>query len=182
MIAQQDRRELSKPVKLYEQFSRESNLKIVVNISDARVSNDPVDELITYSLGSCIGVAVYDPVKQVGGLLHYQLPNAGGDPKQVKNPLMYADTGLKYLIDKMLSLGVNKKQLKVKIAGGAQIMNDAKTFQIGKRNYAAVRQILWKNGIFIDAEDVGGKYARNLSLRIADGFVEVKSQGQTKQL
>ena len=50
----------------------------------------------------------------------------------------------------------------VKIAGGAQIMNDANTFQIGKRNYAAIRQFLWKNGMFIDAEDVGGKTARNL--------------------
>ncbi len=158
-------------------------MKIIVNISDARVSNDPNDELITYSLGSCIGVTLHDPATKIGGMLHYQLPSARMDPaKANKNPLMFADTGMKYLIDKMLALGANKKRLKVKIAGGAQVMNDADTFQIGKRNYAAIRQILWKNGMFIDAEDIGGKNARNLSLQIADGTVEVKSQGNTKQL
>jgi chemotaxis protein CheD len=157
-------------------------LKIIVDISDARVSKDPGDELVTYSLGSCIGVAVHDPVARIGGMLHYQLPSDRADSaKTDKNPLMFADTGMKYLIDKMMALGVNKRQLKVKIAGGAQ-MNDAKTFQIGKRNYAAIRQVLWKNGMFIDAEDVGGHNARNLSLQISDGTVQVKSQGNTKQL
>jgi chemotaxis protein CheD len=158
-------------------------LKIIVDISDARVSKDPNDELITYSLGSCIGVALYDPATKIGSMLHYQLPSGRMDPaKAAKNPMMFADTGMKYLVDKMLAMGVNKKRLKIKIAGGAQVMNDAKTFQIGKRNYAAIRQILWKNGMFIDAEDVGGKNARNLSLTLADGTVEVKSQGNRKQL
>jgi chemotaxis protein CheD len=158
-------------------------LKIIVNISDARVSKDPSDELVTYSLGSCIGVTLHDQVNSIGGMLHYQLPGDRADSaKTDRNPLMFADTGMKYLIEEMMALGVNKKRLKVKIAGGAQIMNDAKTFQIGKRNYAAIRQILWKNGMFIDAEDIGGHYARNLSLQISDGTVQVKSQGNTKQL
>ena len=158
-------------------------MKIIVNISDARVSKDPGDELVTYSLGSCIGVAVHDPASKIGGMLHYQLPSGRMDAdKANKNPLMFADTGMKFLIDKMLALGVNKKRLKIKIAGGAQVMNDAKTFQIGKRNYAAIRQILWKNGMFIDAEDIGGHNARNMSLQISDGTVQVKSQGNTKQL
>jgi chemotaxis protein CheD len=158
-------------------------VKIIVNISDARVSNDLNDELVTYSLGSCIGVALYDPITKSGGMLHYQLPNGQMDPDKARqNPMMFADTGMKFLIDKMTAMGVNRKQLKIKIAGGAQVMNDAKTFQIGKRNYAAIRQILWKNGMFIDAEDIGGHNARNLSLRIADGTVQVKSQGDTKQL
>ena len=158
-------------------------MKIIVNISDARVSSDPNDELVTYSLGSCIGVALYDQATRIGAMLHYQLPSARMDSaKADKNPLMFADTGMKYLVDKMLALGVNKKRLQVKIAGGAQVMNDAKTFQIGKRNHAAIRQILWKNGMFIDAEDVGGQNARNLSLQVADGIVQVKSQGETRQL
>lgn len=158
-------------------------MKIVVNISDSRVSNDTRDELITYSLGSCIGVAIHDPVTRIGGMLHYQLPSASMDAAKAKeNPMMFADTGMKYLIDKMLSMGANKKRLKIKIAGGAQVMNDTQTFQIGKRNHTAIRQILWKNGMFIDAEDVGGCNARNLSLQISDGTVQVKSQGNTKQL
>lgn len=158
-------------------------MKIIVNISDARVSKDLNDELVTYSLGSCIGVALHDPETKISGMLHYQLPSGRMDAaKAAKNPLMFADTGMKYLVDKMLAMGANKKRLKIKIAGGAQVMNDAKTFQIGKRNHAAIRQILWKNGMFIDAEDVGGRNARNLSLQVADGTVQVKSQGNTKQL
>ena len=158
-------------------------MKIVVSISDARVSNDPNDELVTYSLGSCIGVAIHDPITRIGGMLHYQLPSARMDSAKADlNPLMFADTGMKYLIEKMQALGANRKRLQIKIAGGAQVMNDAKTFQIGKRNHAAIRQILWKNGMFINAEDVGGHNARNLSLRIDDGTVQVKSQGNTKQL
>ena len=70
----------------------------------------------------------------------------------------------------------------VKIAGAAQMLNDAKMFHIGKRNHAAIRQYLWKNGMFIDSEDIGGKAARNLSLDISDGTVEVKSQGSSKKL
>ncbi len=158
-------------------------MKLIVDISDARVSADPSDELTTYSLGSCIGVALYDPTARVGGMLHYQLPSAKQDMTKAQNfPLMFADTGMEWLLNKMKSLGANSKRLKVKIAGGAQMMNDAKMFQIGKRNYAAIRQFLWKNGMFIDAEDVGGKFARNLMLNIADGTVKIRCQGETKKL
>ncbi len=80
-------------------------MKIIVNISDAGVSKNPGDELITYSLGSCIGVAVHDPVTKIGGMLHYQLPSGRMDTgKAAKNPMMFADTGMKYLIDKMQKL------------------------------------------------------------------------------
>lgn len=158
-------------------------MKIIVNISDARVSNDMGDEIITYSLGSCIGVSVYDPVAKIGGMLHYQLPSGRQDAaKAEKQPMMFADTGMKYLMNKLTAMGANRKRLSIKIAGGAQVMNDARTFQIGKRNHAAIRQILWKNGLFLDGEDVGGRNARNMSLRIADGTVTVKSQGQNKTL
>jgi len=158
-------------------------VKIIIDISDARVSNHNQDTLITYSLGSCIGVSLYDPNNKVGGMLHFQLPSAKIDKSgQYKNPLMYADTGMEALIKKMETMGAQKKRMNVKIAGGAQMMNDAKMFNIGKRNYAAIRQFLWKNGMFIDAEDCGGGAARTLSMDIADGEVVVKSKGQTKKL
>jgi chemotaxis protein CheD len=158
-------------------------VKIIVDISDADVSNDPNDTLVTYSLGSCIGVALYDPTVKAGGMLHYQLPTATMDAaKANKNPLMFADSGMNFLLQKISALGANTKRLQVKIAGGAQMMNDASMFNIGKRNYTAIRQILWKKGMFINSEDVGGGSARNLSLDINSGTVVVKSQGQTKEL
>jgi chemotaxis protein CheD len=158
-------------------------VKLIVDISDARCSKDPHDVLVTYALGSCIGVALYDPKTQVGGMLHYQLPSAKMDKDGVnKNPMMYGDTGMTHLLKAMESQGADRKRMKVKIAGGAQIMNDAKMFSIGKRNYAAIRQFLWKHGMFIDAEDVGGKSARTLYLSLEDGRVMIKQQGKNKEL
>ena len=158
-------------------------MKVIVDISDARYSNKCGDELITYSLGSCIGVAMHDPATKATGLLHYQLPNskthASGNSK---NPLMFADTGVAYLVDKLTSMGANPKRLKVKVAGGAQIMNDAKMFNIGKRNHSAIRQILWKKGIFIEAEEVGGNKARTMTVRVSDGAVVIKSEGKERML
>ena len=158
-------------------------MKLTVDISDARVSSDSCDELITYSLGSCIGVSLHDPTAQIGGMLHFQLPSGKKDPEKGRtHPLMFADTGMEWLLRKMKASGANQRRITVKLAGGAQMMNDSKMFQIGKRNYAAIRQILWKKGMFIDAEDVGGKFARSFSLNINDGQAKIRSQGVTKKL
>lgn len=158
-------------------------MNIVVNVSDARSSADPGDTITTYSLGSCIGVCVYDPVAKVGGMLHFQLPTATIDTdRAAKNPLMFADSGMDQLIGQVTRLGANKKRLKVKIAGGAQMLNDGGLFNIGRRNHASIRKILWQHGLFLEGEDVGGSSPRNLYLQVADGTVTSKSQGQSKTL
>lgn len=157
--------------------------RLTVNISDARISQEPADVLVTYSLGSCIGVCLYDPQAHIGGMLHYQLPDSKMDPQRAaQKPLMFADTGMKLLIDKMQSMGANKKRMQVKIAGGAAMDIGPKGFDIGKRNYLAIRKILWKNGMFIDAEDIGGSSPRNMYLNIETGAVTVRSTGLEKQL
>ncbi len=153
-------------------------MKLIVNIADGKISKNLEDELVTYSLGSCIGVAVYDRVAKIGGLLHFQLPTARQGVRQSQSPFMYADTGMKLLLEQMVALGGNVKRMQVKIAGGAAMLNDSKTFAIGKRNHAAIRQVLWKNGLFIEKEDVGGESPRNMQLKIEDGSVSIKTQGQ----
>ena len=158
-------------------------MTIVVNVSDAKVSADPQDVIATYSLGSCIGVALYDPVRKVGGMLHFQLPTSTLDADRARQlPTMFADTGMALLIQQMEALGAEKRRLKVKLAGAAQMLNDAAMFNIGKRNHAAIRKLLWQYGMFIDGEDVGGKSPRNLYLKVADGEVTIKTQGQTVAL
>ena len=155
----------------------------VVNISDAKTSSNPGDVLATYSLGSCIGLTLYDPINRVGGMLHYQLPSAAMDPARAKErPLMFADTGFEMLLNRLLSTGAVKKRLKVKIAGAAQILDDGGVFNIGRRNHAAIRKVLWQHGMLIDAEDVGGSVPRNLYLRIADGQVTVRSHTHERPL
>ena len=153
--------------------------KIVVQVSDAKVSNNPADTLITYSLGSCIGVCVYDIKAHVGGMLHFQLPEAKMHPERAEQvPFMFADTGMKLLINKLVSMGANKKLLKIKIAGGATMDTGPKGFDIGKRNHLGLRKILWKNGLFIDAEHIGGNEPRNMHMDIATGEVSIKHGGQ----
>ncbi|MBN1806368.1 MAG: chemotaxis protein CheD [Sedimentisphaerales bacterium] len=157
--------------------------KIIIGISDGKVSNNPEDILETYSLGSCIGVCLYDPTTTTGGMLHYQLPNSTMNPSRAKqNPLMFADTGMNYIIDKMLAMGINKKQTQVKIAGGASMDNGPDGFDIGKRNYLAIKKILWQHRMFIDAEDIGGSSPRNMYLDIADGTVKIKVEDSEKNL
>lgn len=157
--------------------------KITVGISDAKVSDNPQDILETYSLGSCIGVCLYDTTTNIGGMLHYQLPNSTMNPERAKeNPLMFADTGMMFLIDQMLAMGVKKKRLLVKIAGGASMDSGPNGFDIGKRNYLAIKKILWQHGMFIDAEDVGGNSARNMYMDIADGSVKIRVNGSKKDL
>ena len=160
-----------------------SKNRIIVNVSDGRVSNDPMDIMATYSLGSCIGVCLYDPVAHVGGMLHYQLPSSMMDMKRAEeNPMMFADTGMNILMRELMSLGANKKRMQVKIAGGAAMDNGPKGFDIGKRNYLAIKKILWQNSMFVDSEDIGGTAARNLYMNMASGAVTVRTNGLEKSL
>lgn len=156
---------------------------IMVQVSDARVSKDPSAVLVTYSLGSCIAVTLYDPASKIGGMIHYQLPCSSMDPERArKDPFMFADTGLELLIGKMVELGAVKKRLDVKIAGGAAMAAGPKGFDIGKRNFLALRKILWHHGIIMNGQDIGGDTPRNMYLDIETGSVLVKAQGQEKQI
>ncbi len=156
---------------------------ITVNISDMKVSKNPEDVLVTYSLGSCVGVALYDPLQKIGGLIHCMLPLSKIDPVKAKdNPCMFVDTGLPLLLQTLLNLGAEKKRIVAKVAGGAVLLNDNGTFRIGERNYIVVRKLLWKNNILISAEDVGGSIARTVYLHINDGKTIVRSAGNEYEL
>ena len=154
--------------------------QLTVSISDARVSADPSVVIATYSLGSCIGLTLYDPMTKVGGMLHFQLPTSTLDTDRARqNPLMFADTGFAHLLKEVTTSGGEKRRLKVRMAGAAQMLNDAKLFDIGRRNHAAMRKILWQHGMFIDAEHVGGSVPRTMYLAVADGSVTLKMAGET---
>jgi chemotaxis protein CheD len=150
-----------------------------VDISDARVSNDPQECLVTYALGSCMGVCLYDPAAPIGGMLHCLLPDSTRNPtKAEENPFVFADTGLTLLLEHLLSLGASKRRLQVKLAGGAaRVETTASEPAIGKQNYLAVRKALWKSGLFIHAEDVGGTTPRTMTLYVADGSVVIQARG-----
>ncbi len=151
----------------------------IVGISDCKISNDPEDVLVTYALGSCLGVSVYDPCVKVGGLLHFMLPDSSLDlNKACGNPAMFADTGIPLLFKSCYQLGAQKGRMIVKVAGGANILDDTNYFRIGQKNLTALRKIFWRNNVLIDGEDTGRNYNRTIRLYIADGRVLVKNSNQ----
>ena len=157
----------------------------IVSIADMKISSNSEDRLITYALGSCLGITVHDPVAGVGGMLHVMLPNSSIDPaKSEANPYMFVDTGVPTLFRECLEAGAKRERLVVKVAGGSFSGEDerADQFQIGKRNMIMLRKLLWKNGMMLHAEDVGGRASRTMTLDIADGAVTLKINGNETRL
>jgi len=148
-----------------------------------KVSSDMEATLVTYSLGSCIGIAVYDSVARVGGLLHYMLPESSLDPiKAKKNPHMFADTGIPSLFKAAYKLGAKKQRLKVIVIGGSQILDQKGFFNIGKRNETAARKMFHKNNVIMSYKDVGGVVNRTVKLVINNGdtWIKVSGKGEKK--
>lgn len=140
-----------------------------------KVSDRHDDTLITYALGSCLGVTIYDPVVRVGGLLHAMLPLSEVSPeKAAEKPWMFVDTGIPLLFRESYKYGARKERMWVGVSGGARLRESEKDcFEIGKRNILMLRKILWRNGVLLRAEDVGGTRSRNMSLNLDSGCVTV---------
>ena len=151
---------------------------IVIGVADCKVSADPHSRLVTYALGSCIAVAIHDPVSRVAGMLHFMLPESSGDPdKGATSPYRYADTGTPLLFREAYRQGARKKRLVVKLIGGAAVFDDHGIFNIGKRNLAAVKKILWKAGVMVHAEEVGGTQSRTVRMDVATGRLVINGPG-----
>lgn len=126
---------------------------------------------------------MHDAVARVGGLLHTMLPDSGLDSaKAAQHPAMFVDTGLDALLRAMGELKAERRRLKIYVAGGAQIMDDSGFFNIGKRNYRALQDIFGREGLRIEAEQVGGLVNRTMHLNIATGGVSLKVSGQAKDI
>jgi chemotaxis protein CheD len=152
---------------------------IAVGVGDVKLSGNAEETLVTYGLGSCIGVTIWDPVSRVGGLLHFMLPESQSDPEKArKNPALYADTGIPLLFRSAYQLGADKQRLVVRVAGGAQVLDGNCVFNIGKRNYLAMKKIFWKAGVLVHAEEVGGNASRTLRLEIATGKLLLQEAGE----
>lgn len=157
--------------------------EIVVGISDMSFTGDPTAVLVTYSLGSCIGVTLYDPQARVGGMLHAMMPLSKADPaKSATRPAMYADTGTTSLLQALFDRGATRRNLVAKVAGAAHNMDGGGLFRIGERNFMVVRKILWKNDILIAGEDIGGTAARTMALEMATGRTVIKANGKISEL
>lgn len=152
---------------------------LAVGVGDLKVSAKQEETLVTYGLGSCIGITIWDPVSRVGGLLHFMLPESQSDPVKARdNPALYADTGIPLLFKSAYQLGADKKRLLVRVAGGAQVLDGDGVFNIGKRNYLAMKKIFWKAGVMIHAEEVGSNISRTLRLDVGSGKLLLQEAGE----
>lgn len=155
-----------------------SESKLTVGIADMKMAQGN-GILITYALGSCIGLCFHDPKLRLGALLHIMLPlnmEAGR-----AHPLKYADTGIKETLKQLESRGAMRSRLTVKIAGGAkmfEIAGGGGLGNIGQRNIESVHTILKRENVRLLAENVGGTVARTLFFDVATGQGCIRSYGQ----
>ena len=155
----------------------------IVDIADFEVSKNPNCTLVTRSLGSCIALAVWDPVIKIGGILHYMLPDSAIFPEKAQaNPCMFANTGVPLLFQSYCALGAEKRRTVVKVAGGAQLIGSQDTFDAGRRNYLVLKEWLWQSGVMIGGEDVGGCGGRTMLLEIGTGRVRIRSNSREYQI
>jgi chemotaxis protein CheD len=168
----------SVPAQSVEPF--EPGRRLIIGIGELVVSDRPGDVIVTHALGSCIAVCIFDPVAAVAGMLHFLLPEARINPdRALHQPAAFADTGIPLLFQTAYERGLNKKRAIVKLVGGAEMAQTAAPgFNTGRRNALAAKNILWKNGVFLSGQDIGGTGARTLHLSVGDGRLVIFS-GQT---
>ena len=149
---------------------------IKVGLADYKTGKFP-DSLITYGLGSCIGIAVFDSRTKLGGLAHIMLPDSS-QARATENPAKFADKCLPIMITELLNKGASKANMQAKIAGGAQMfaLNKATDImRIGERNEESVRATLKSLNIPIIASDTGGNYGRTVELSLETGKFKIKT-------
>lgn len=155
---------------------------IVVNISDMKFSKRPEDVLVTYSLGSCLGITAYDPKACIGGMIHCLLPSAKGAREKARlKPFMFVNTGVSMMVRTLMDAGAVRNRLVFKVAGGANMRNDT-LFSTGARNFAALEKLMDHNKVTLTAQDVGGTIPRTLFLFMDTGRVVIRSFGKEKDL
>jgi chemotaxis protein CheD len=142
--------------------------QLVVGMGDMLTSNDTAATLVTYSLGSCVGVAIYDPVAKVGGLLHAMLPDSTINlDRASKRPFMFVDTGLPAMFHAVYALGGLKHRL---------------VFKIGQRNVEATVAMLERNGVKISGRETGGRESRTVKLDLSNGNFTLDIPGKAPYL
>jgi chemotaxis protein CheD len=154
-------------------------MRRTVGVAQMAISGVPGDVLVTHALGSCLGITIYDPTIGLAGLLHVMLPLSNIDrAKAEANPAMFVDTGVPLLLGAAYAAGARRQRLIVKVAGGASRRElTTGPLAIGKRNVIVLKRLLWKNGIFIAAEEVGGVEARGMSIDVDSGTVQLFAAG-----
>jgi chemotaxis protein CheD len=157
-------------------------MKQIVQVGDMKVGVKG-DEIVTHALGSCLGLMIHDPVAHVGGMLHAMLPLSKINPQKAEgNPYMFVDKGVPILFKEVYGMGGQKERLIVKAAGCGSPLGKNEMFKIGERNYTVLKKLLWKNGVLLKAEEIGGSISRTVYFDVSTGRVTIKNGRQERLL
>jgi chemotaxis protein CheD len=155
--------------------------RIVIGIGEYAVSDKPGAVLVTHALGSCVAVCLWDPASHVGGMLHFLLPDSRVNPTRAQQqPATFADLGIPLLFQAAYKLGAIKPRCVVRLVGGADVtgVQGQGLLEVGRRNQVAAKNLLWRNGVLIKAERLGGSEPRNVLLSVGDGSLRITSGNQ----
>ncbi len=158
---------------------------INVGVAELKVSTNS-DVLASYGLGSCVAVAIFDPVRKIGGLAHVMLPESR-DKDTESAPGKFGDTAVPRLVEELCNIGARKKSLRCKLVGGAQMfeipgarnreasLSCGPSANIGGRNVEAVKKALEQMRVPVVAEDTGGNHGRTVMFDTSTGDIEINS-------
>ena len=157
-------------------------MKRIVITADMKIGKKG-DMLMTYALGSCLGLMLYDPEVCIGGLLHAMLPSSKINLNKAKdNPFMFVDTGVPEMLSQLLDAGAKRSRLVAKVAGCASPLGRSKSFDVGKRNYSVLEQVFFKNKIQVDSKAIGRTDNLTVFFNVSTGSVTIKSKGEENEL
>lgn len=148
-----------------------------VDIAMMKVARAP-GQLYSLGLGSCIGVAIYDPAAKIGGLIHILLPTYQGFENGNHTRTKFADSGITDLVEALVKAGASKSRMKAKMAGGASMFvtnGTSSAHEVGKRNIQSSKDTLKRLGIELVAHDTGGNKGRTIYFDVETGQMTIKT-------
>lgn len=157
---------------------------IKVGMADLKICVSP-DGVTTLGLGSCVGIAIRDPITKIGGLAHIMLPDSTAIRGSESNISKFADTGIAELVRQMEAIGANRKCMEAKLAGGAMMFafqNKSDLVRIGDRNVESSKKILEKMHIPVLAEDTGATYGRTVIFYPETGDYVIRAVGKPEKV
>jgi len=153
------------------------HLDIIVGIGDYAISNKREDVIKTYALASCVGVTLYCPRNGVAAMLHTVLPDHHLVNSSITNPSYFVSTGVPLLLNRLeKEFGCKKRDLIIRLYGGANSINQSDLFHIGKKNLNAITHLLTDLNLKYTFSDVGGNESRTIEIKVASGDVKVFKQ------
>jgi len=153
---------------------------IVVGLGEIKISNNSDDVLVAYGLGSCLGIAMYDPVIHLAGMLHAVLPTCDPNIANSDACVKYVCCGIDVMLQQIIGKGAIRNRIVVRMAGGANMLASSSfsdIMNIGQRNIESAHMKLNEMKFKITGEEVGGNIGRTVRFYVTEGRMAIRMMG-----